>query len=74
MKKTYEHLWLFEDTYLNPRSKYGEIYIAIVFNKKIDEKYVDSGIPFRKYQFYFTSEEELNRFEKAYDAKKHQKI
>lgn len=74
MKKIYEQLWVFEDTRLEPRSKYGEIFTAIVFDKKIDEKYVDTGVPFRKYKFYFTSKEKLDKFDETYDVNKSLKI
>ena len=74
MKKIYEQLWVFEDTRLEPRSKYGEIFTAIVFDKKIDEKYVDTGVPFRKYKFYFTSKEKLDKFDETYNVNKYLKI
>ena len=74
MKKSYKQLWVFEDTRLEPQSKYGEIFTAIVFDKKIDEKYVDTGAPFRKYKFYFTSKEKLDKFDETYDVNKYLKI
>ena len=73
MKKIYEQLWVFEDTRLDRQSKYGEIYTAVVFDKEMDKKYVDSGIPFRKYKFYFTSKEKLDKFDETYDVNKYLK-
>ena len=74
MKKIYKQLWVFEDTRLEPRSKYGEIFTAIVFDKKIDEKCVDTGVPFRKCKFYFTSKEKLDKFDETYNVNKYLKI
>lgn len=71
MKKTYEQLWVFEDTHLERQSKYGEIFTAVVFDKKLDEKFVDTGVPYRKYKFYFTSKERLDKFDETYDVNKY---
>ena len=74
MKKTYEQLWVFEDTHLERQSKYGEIFTAVVFDKELDEKFVDTGVPYRKYKFYFTSKERLDKFDETYDVNKYLKI
>lgn len=71
MKKTYEQLWVFEDTHLERQSKYGEIFTAVVFDKELDEKFVDTGVPYRKYKFYFTSKEKLDKFDENYDVNKY---
>lgn len=71
MKKTYEQLWVFEDTCLERQSKYGEIFTAVVFDKELDEKFVDTGVPYRKYKFYFTSKEKLDKFDENYDVNKY---
>ena len=71
MKKVYEQLWVFEDTRLDRQSEYGEIYTAVVFDKEMDEKYVDSGLPVRKYKFYFPSKERLDKFDETYDVNKY---
>lgn len=74
MKKIYEQLWVFEDTHLERQSKYGEIFTAVVFDKELDEKFVDTGVPYRKYKFYFTSKEKLDKFDETYDVNKYLKI
>ena len=74
MKKTYEQLWVFEDTHLERQSKYDEIFTAVVFDKELDEKFVDTGVPYRKYKFYFTSKEKLDKFDETYDVNKYLKI
>lgn len=72
MQKVHDMLFEFYDSSLNPHAKYGEIHTSIVFGKRLDEKYVDSGVPYGKCRWYFSSQEKLDEFDKTYDATKYQ--
>ena len=60
-KITYEWLYQVKDNTANPNSKYGGIAETIVFNKTLEQKYVDTETPYR-HTYYFTSDWEGQAF------------
>lgn len=60
-KITYEWLYQVKDNTANPNTKYGGIAETIVFNKTLEQKYVDTETPYR-HAYYFTSEWEGQAF------------
>lgn len=60
-KITYEWLYQVKDNTANPNTKYGGIAETIVFNKTLEQKYVDTETPYR-HTYYFTSDWEGQAF------------
>lgn len=60
-KLTYIWLYRIKDNTADPNTKYGGIAESIVFNKTLEQKYVDTETPYR-HTYYFTSDWEGKAF------------